>query len=966
MSDALKTFQHINKYARWIESKGRRETWKETVSDRVMPFFRNRYGGALTRDEWASIEGMLLREDASFAMRVIQMAGPAMERCNVAGYNCAYTPISRVADFSDILYILMQGTGCAFSVEQKYVSQLPVVAKQLAREVIKFKVDDSTEGWCNALDFGLEHWFVGRDVEFDYSDIRPAGSRLKTKGGYASGPGPLKDLLDFVRVTLLDAAGRQLTDFEVHRICCKIGRIVEVGGVRRAAMLSLSDLNSAAMRSCKNDYFWETMPELSMANNSAAYDGPLDKAAFDIEWNNLKNSGTGERGIFNRSCRIPVRRERRDFGTNPCVTGDTWVNTKSGPYQVKDLINIPHKTVVDGVAYNATGFWSTGNKPVFRINTDAGYNLKATADHKILTDRGWVQTKDLVVGTDRVVLSNNSPREWEGRGSFSEGWLLGNLYGDGNLTSTTANLEYWGDNRYEMLEVARKRLQELGCHSDCGTAVGNVDLNRVRVGSRKLRNLAEAYGMENKIFTPDLEKTSSAFSAGFLRGWFDADGSVQGSSEKGYSIRLSSVYLDGLFTAQRMLARFGILSKVYQNRRLAGYRKLPDGRGGLKDYFCSASHELIISRENLNKFAMCIGFDDENKQVALTSALNRSVYKDRTSSLVVDVEYIGVEEVYDCTVDVLHAFDANGIIVHNCGEIVLRPKQFCNLSMAIVRPDDDLSTIMAKVRMAAIMGTLQAGLTKFQYISGAWQANCREEALLGVDIMGALDNPIVQAPGILEVLQSVIQQTNAIWADKIGIRRAAATTCIKPGGNSSERYGTGNSITGWYARYIHRRVRVNNIDPMCQFLKDQGVPWEASVYNEPVTVFSFYKKAPDTAVLRGGRTIEDQLDWWLRLKTEWTEHNPSVTIYVKSDEWDKVKAWVLDNWDNVGGLAFLPYNDSVYPQQPLSEMTEQEYNEAVAKFPQIDWELFGEYERLLGDTTTVGQEMACLGGACEL
>lgn len=618
MSNSIKTFQHINKYARWIEEKGRRETWRETVEDRVIPFFQKRYGARINNKTWAWLSDMLLEENASFAMRVIQMAGPAMERCNVAGYNCAYCPVETVSDFSDILYILMQGTGCAFSVEDKYVSQLPVVQAQIDRPAFKYIVPDTTEGWCDALDYGLHAWYIGRDVIFDFSEIRPAGSRLATKGGYASGPGPLKELLDFTRSTLLEAVGRRLTSFEVHRICCKIGRIVEVGGVRRAAMLSLSDLDDSAMRTCKKDYFWETMPELSMANNSAVYQGPFDEAAFEREWENLRSSGTGERGIFNRDCNIPSRREHREFGTNPC------------------------------------------------------------------------------------------------------------------------------------------------------------------------------------------------------------------------------------------------------------------------------------------------------------------------------------------------------------GEILLRPRQFCNLTMAIVRPADTLDDIIHKVRAAAVMGTLQAGLTKFQYISPKWQENCREEALLGVDIMGALDNPVLQQPGVLNCLKEIVIATNREWAERLGIRPSAATTCIKPGGNSSERYGTGNSVTGWYARYIHRRVRVNNIDPMCQFLKDQGVLWEASVYNEPVTVFSFYKEAPPTAVLRQDRSILDQLNWWLRLKKEWTEHNPSVTIYVKPDEWDLVKDWVKANWEHVGGLAFLPFSDAVYPQQPLSEMTEEDYKAAVAKFPHIEWEHFGDYERLLGDTTVVGQEMACLGGACEL
>lgn len=609
----LQHFQQLDKYARFDDALGRRETWGEVV-ERVMDFFVEHKGIALDPSVETEIRTAMLNMDATFAMRVVQMAGPALERCEVGAYNCSALPIDSLFSFSEILYISMQGTGVSFSTEEQFISKLPYVKKKSGGRWSTFVVEDTTEGWADALHYGVRCWYNGHDCDFDVSRVRPAGSRLKTKGGYASGPGPLTDLLAFVRQVITSASGRQLTAFELHRIACKVMEIVEVGGVRRAAGLGLSDLDDPSMRTAKTGRFWETHPELSMANNSACYNGRPDRDAFEAEWAALVASGTGERGIYNRAA--VKNRGKKPFIPNPC------------------------------------------------------------------------------------------------------------------------------------------------------------------------------------------------------------------------------------------------------------------------------------------------------------------------------------------------------------GEINLRPRGFCNLSIAVVRPSDTRESLIHKVRLATVMGTMQATLTDFKYIPERWRQNAQEERLLGVDLAGALDNPLLQDEGLLRELAEVVRSVNAQYAEQFGINPAAAMTCVKPGGNSGVLLHNGNSISGWFAPFYLRRVRVSKVSPMSDFLADQGVPHCDDYHDDTKRVFEFPVAAPQGAKLRRDMSALDQLEWWLKLKVNWTDHNPSATIYVKPEEWDVVKAWVWEKFDLIGGLTFFPYSDAVYPLAPLEEIDEARHNELMATWPSIDWDRFRDYE--LVDMTAIGTDKACAGGACEL
>lgn len=309
-SVALAEFVYYRTYSRWIEEEGRRETWIETV-DRYMSFMKENIGSRLTDAEYAEVREAILNQEAMPSMRLLQFAGKAARATNVSAFNCSYIAPSKLEDFAEIMYISMCGTGVGFSVESQTVQGLPQIKKQTGKKLGAHVIEDSKEGWCNALTLGLKTWFDGKDVEFDFSALRPAGARLKTMGGKSSGPEPIRALLTFARKKILEKQGNRLSNIDVHDICCKIGEVVVAGGVRRSAMISLSDLNDPDMRSAKNGQFYITEPQRSMANNSAVYTQKPLATQFLDEWLSLAKSGTGERGIFNRGGLVYQMPERR-------------------------------------------------------------------------------------------------------------------------------------------------------------------------------------------------------------------------------------------------------------------------------------------------------------------------------------------------------------------------------------------------------------------------------------------------------------------------------------------------------------------------------------------------------------------------------------------------------------------------------------------------------------------------------
>lgn len=321
--------------------------------------------------------------------------------------------------------------------------------------------------------------------------------------------------------------------------------------------------------------------------------------------------------------------------------------------------------------------------------------------------------------------------------------------------------------------------------------------------------------------------------------------------------------------------------------------------------------------------------------------------------------------------------------VNPCGEIILRDRQFCNLSEVTVRPDDTFETLAEKVRIATILGTIQATFTNFRFLSKKWQENCEEEALLGVSFTGTQDHPVLSGredyweihadewtdlADTLVRLREVARETNRVWAHKLNINPAAAITCVKPSGNNSQRLGTASGMHDRYGEYYIRTTRENKADPFAQFLYTQGIPAEDEIRHPETTwVFSWPQKAPQGAVTRHDRGAIEQLGHWLVYAENWCDHNPSITIHVKESEWLEVGAFVYKHFDKMCGITFLPAEEGghIYKQAPYTEVTADEYEQAVAEMPDsLDWSLLADLEK--EDHTTSAKELACVSGSCEI
>ena len=337
LQDQYRAFIARSRYARWLPEHGRRETWEETV-DRYINFFKNRVTSNAESFDWSSLKNAILNHEVMPSMRALMTAGEALDRDNVAGFNCSFLNMDRIRAFDELMYILMCGTGVGFSCERQYVSKLPTIAEDFHDTDTIIHVKDSKIGWAAAYRELISLLYAGQIPKWDMSKIRPAGAPLKTFGGRASGPAPLDDLFRYTVTTFRGAARRKLSSIEVHGLVCKIAEIVVVGGVRRSALISLSNLSDDRMRHAKSGQWWVEHPEYALANNSVAYTERPDMETFLREWTSLVESKSGERGLFSRSAsqRQAAKNGRRNTkivvtmedGTKKTFTANQFVNGK--------------------------------------------------------------------------------------------------------------------------------------------------------------------------------------------------------------------------------------------------------------------------------------------------------------------------------------------------------------------------------------------------------------------------------------------------------------------------------------------------------------------------------------------------------------------------------------------------------------------------------------------------------------
>ena len=563
----------------------------------------------------------------------------------------------------------------------------------------------------------------GGGIGIDFSTLRPRGAAVHGVGADASGPISFMRVWDAMCRTIMSAGHRR--GAMMATLCCDHPDIEAFIDAKREPgelrMFNLSVLVSDAfMDAIRRDAPWDlafggttwrTLParELWQRIMRATYAYAEPGVVFIDRVNRLNNLSYCE----------------EIHATNPCVTADTWVQTAAGPAQVADLVGRPFTAVVDGQSCpsGADGFFATGRKPVLRLVTAAGHTLRLTADHPVLRvtrrTRWHEQTDWCPAGAlrpaDHIRLGNQRPAaDWPGACSEDQGYLIGLLIGDGTLTADKAVLSAWpgaeavhgGVERPGVLAVMERALtaaRSLPHRSDFAgwMAVPGRGEHRLALGA--IRALAIELGLRPgaKGVTPALERSSAAFHRGLLRGLFDADGSVQGSQSKGVSVRLAQSDLETLRAVQRMLLRLGIAGRIYAERRPAGPRRLPDGRGGTQLYDCAADHELVIAGDNLQRFAERIGFADTDKAAALGRALaayRRRLNRERFTAVVAAVEPDGEAEVYDVRIPDRNAFDANGLIVHNCGEQPLPPYGACllgsiNLASLVGEPFTDQAAL---------------------------------------------------------------------------------------------------------------------------------------------------------------------------------------------------------------------------------------------------------------------------------
>jgi len=922
------------KYGKYNSLLQRRELWHELV-DRNKSMHIKKFP-ELKDYINTMYDKYVLTKKVLPSMRSMQFAGKPIELNPSRIFNCAYTPLDDWRVFSEIMFLLLGGTGVGYSVQHHHIEQLPEIKLPSSKKTKRFLIGDSIEGWSDAIKVLMKSYFFGTSkINFVYDDIRAKGELLITSGGKAPGPQPLKDCIyEITKILNTKLNGEKLSDVECHDIVCHIADAVLAGGIRRAALISLFSLDSVEMISCKSGNWWELNPQRGRANNSAVLlRHRITKGDFLNLWKKIEASNAGEPGFYLSN--------DKDWGCNPCCfSGDTKILTPTGYVEIKNLIG-------EGELLNKNGeicdslVWSNGEKEVVELTLSNKKKIKCTRDHVFMNNKGESVIADSLA-KQRLMPFYVINEE------VSEYTKYGFIQGDG-VTSRLNSISHKGlevnigekdDDILELFSVKKEKGKRSYYLNSYNEILKALEFNANCLPDRSLPLSFILWDRKDQLM--------------FFKGMYSANGSVIKNTRITYKTTCKKLAEE----MTEILEYFKIDSYITTNKEKE--TKFSNG-----NYTCKESYDVNISKyESILSFASQIGFVHTYKKEALRDLI---LIK---SPMVLCVKDNGKEEVFDFSLDDdTHWGVVEGIIAHNC-EIALRPNQFCNLVEINASDIESQEDFNNRAEAAAFLGTLQASYTDFHYLRPIWQKNTELDALVGVSMTGIASMKIFQY-NIEEAVETVIA-TNEDIADKIGINRAARLTAVKPAGTTSLTLGTSSGIHAWHNDYYVRRIRVGKNESIYTYLAiNHPELVEDEIFRpDSMAVISIPQKAPEGAVTRHESAI-DLLERVAEVSTRWIQpghidgqnsHNVSATISIKPDEWELVGEWMWNNREIYNGLSVLPYDNGSYKQAPFEDITEEKYNTLIKSLKGVDLSKVVE----VADNTNLSGELACAGNSCEI
>ena len=765
---------------------GRRETLSETINrDMIMHLQKfPKLSNEITKS-FRYVHDLKVMP----SMRALQFAGEAVLKNNMRQFNCSYAPIDDTKVFSEALFLLLSGVGFGFSVQQRHISKLPKLKKP--NESVRYIVHDSIEGWSDALNTLLEAFFFGKiKPDFDLSLIRAKGSYLVTTGAKAPGPEPLKVMLKQIEERLNLSIGRRLTSLEVHDIVCIISDAVLAGGIRRAALISLFDRTDIAMLKCKHGNWWEKHPYRARANNSAVLPrGKTTKEEFDFIYDMCRDSGSGEPGIYWTN--------NEDHGTNPCKPLYSTILTDKGYITFEQALKLESLMVmgIDGKYKEASKPFKTGSqRTITKITLSNGKYLFGTENHlQMLESNEWKRMDELEIG-DHLKFSTNKifATEVDNKKEYEDGLFAGWIHGDGWFSKRKDSEGYtvgmcFGNHEFDVVDLFEKMLDvKTTPHAQKPDTCRVFSVHRKVLSDRLLE-----FGMSlDKNDLTWIYGKSKDFKLGFIKAFFTADGSVRSMN----NVEVYSARREALEVVSNVLNEFGIYNTITVHNNAKSYIA-KDGK--IRNN--KTSYKINVYSGQYKK----IGFISKLKNELLQNHIEKEIVRYKNHVTIIDIETnYDVQDVYDITVyDETHAFYDSGVVSHNCGEISLKPNQFCNLTTVNQSNIKDKKDFLGRVTAATVLGTIQASYTDFSYLRPIWQQTTEEEALLGVSFTGIADSSGIVTTEWLREGAALAKEVNERIAKKIGINPAARITAIKPEGTASCVLGSASGIHARHSDY---------------------------------------------------------------------------------------------------------------------------------------------------------------------